>query len=869
MSKLLPFVGVLTLLMGLAWQVNAAELSLVCPCQAERVGQTAVKITAGVINTGATESGELRVFLGSSSGLPIFSYRIQAFRYFPETLKPGLQYSAGTEATVAFRLPSANALDSLGQTNLVLGLEEKVNGEWLTRDKVRLGEPVNFPDPETGGESANYKLFFEGKPTLEIAGDQATLRIPKVVNSSLEAVTISRVVVGNYSSAEFWGQTFRYGLNKENLSIIVAAQSSLTNIEIKGDYIGPLKSYPFTHLSLDNEQGGVEVWETIEAREGNVISTHPFTANSFDFLVDSDDDDVSDVNENLFNTDPNDFLSQPGTLVIDVMALYTPAVAAKYNDEPVTRILHELEWGNQAFRNSNINARFRLVKAQSTNYEGLDSRVAISAVADQSGVFEGVDAVRQDAGADLLVLYIEDDPSDDSCGIGDLAGVDLNGDMAFTRRSQIVSVVAAGCRSSTLTHEFGHNLGLGHDAREESNKGAFGWSRGHGINGSFVTTMAYQSGYRYFGPDIQYFSNPDISCQGQPCGVDRSDLSLGADAALSIRTTMYQIAELTPQVKERDLDGDGFLDQADNCPLVSSVNQLDTDGDGKGNACDDDDDGDGVLDKADAFPLDSTETLDSDGDGVGDNGDAFPQDASEWADADSNGVGDNQDNGSYLGRAYHMTASTRPNLSEAHIINTSDAALSFTGTLFHKSGSQLGASNVALHEGLIEPQGRLVLLSTDLEQRFNELPWTGPAMLDVRSTNQFEVMIKLSRSGRVTNTNCVRTSSAQNVEGTDGLDVSYVRFINDGVTALANIRGTLYDTNGNPVGQQDVQFFDSLGPREAVFLGRDSISNIVGDTWTGAASLVLSDAYENLKLMNLNFVNDETFFNFSCYESGK
>jgi|MEHZ01.4.fsa_nt_MEHZ011031536.1_1 hypothetical protein len=869
MSKLLPFVGVLTLLMGLAWQVNAAELSLVCPCQAERVGQTAVKITAGVINTGATESGELRVFLGSSSGLPIFSYRIQAFRYFPETLKPGLQYSAGTEATVAFRLPSANALDSLGQTNLVLGLEEKVNGEWLTRDKVRLGEPVNFPDPETGGESANYKLFFEGKPTLEIAGDQATLRIPKVVNSSLEAVTISRVVVGNYSSAEFWGQTFRYGLNKENLSIIVAAQSSLTNIEIKGDYMGPVTNYPFTHLSLRNEQGGVEVWESIEAREGNVISTHPFTANSFDFLVDSDDDDVSDVNENLFNTDPNDFLSQPGTLVIDVMALYTPAVAAKYNDEPVTRILHELEWGNQAFRNSNINARFRLVKAQSTNYEGLDSRVAISAVADQSGVFEGVDAVRQDAGADLLVLYIEDDPSDDSCGIGDLAGVDLNGDMAFTRRSQIVSVVAAGCRSSTLTHEFGHNLGLGHDAREESNKGAFGWSRGHGINGSFVTTMAYQSGYRYFGPDIQYFSNPDISCQGQPCGVDRSDLSLGADAALSIRTTMYQIAELTPQVKERDLDGDGFLDQADNCPLVSSVNQLDTDGDGKGNACDDDDDGDGVLDKADAFPLDSTETLDSDGDGVGDNGDAFPQDASEWADADSNGVGDNQDNGSYLGRAYHMTASTRPNLSEAHIINTSDAALSFTGTLFHKSGSQLGASNVALHEGLIEPQGRLVLLSTDLEQRFNELPWTGPAMLDVRSTNQFEVMIKLSRSGRVTNTNCVRTSSAQNVEGTDGLDVSYVRFINDGVTALANIRGTLYDTNGNPVGQQDVQFFDSLGPREAVFLGRDSISNIVGDTWTGAASLVLSDAYENLKLMNLNFVNDETFFNFSCYESGK
>jgi hypothetical protein len=56
-----------------------------------------------------------------------------------------------------------------------------------------------------------------------------------------------------------------------------------------------------------------------------------------------------------------------------------------------------------------------------------------------------------------------------------------------------------------------------------------------------------------------------------------------------------------------------------------------------------------------------------------------------------------------------MTASTSPNLSEVRFINTPDSALSFTGTLFHKSGSQLGDSDVALHEGLIEPQGRLML----------------------------------------------------------------------------------------------------------------------------------------------------------------
>ena len=655
MSKMLRIACVLTMLMGLAWQVEAAELSLVCPCQAERVGQTAVKITAGVINTGDTESGELRIYLGSDSSLPIDSVSYREFRYFPETLMPGGQYSAGTEATVAFKLPTANELDGLGRTNLVLRLEENVVGQWSFRDQVRLGEPVNFPDPLVGGESAARRLFLEGKPALEIGGSQATLRIPKIVNSSFQTVTISRVVIGHFLSAEFWGQSSQYGLNKENLSITVEPLSSIMDVEITGDYTGPTTSYPFTHLSLRSEENAIEVWETIAAREGNVISTYPFSANSIDFLADSDNDGVSDFNEELVGTEPDDAASQPGTVVIDVMALYTPAFDEKYNGEAEARILHELEWGNQAFSNSNINARFRLVKTKSVNYEGLDTQVAIEAVQNQSGVFEGIDAERQDAGADLLVLYIENDPDDGICGRGLKPGGGTDGDIAgFARRSQIVSVVAAGCRTNTLAHEFGHNLGLGHDAREESNVGTFNWSRGHGVDGSFVTTMAYQTGYNYFGPDIQYFSNPLIACPGgQPCGVDRSDLSLGADAALSIRTTMFQIANLSAPPPDFDGDGiidfedidddnDGWEDDIDAYPLDPNE-QVDSDGDGVGDNADNDDDNDGVIDSEDLFPLDASESADSDGDGVGDNADAFPQDASEWVDTDGDGVGDNAD----------------------------------------------------------------------------------------------------------------------------------------------------------------------------------------------------------------------------------
>ena len=68
-----------------------------------------------------------------------------------------------------------------------------------------------------------------------------------------------------------------------------------------------------------------------------------------------------------------------------------------------------------------------------------------------------------------------------------------------------------------------------------------------------------------------------------------------------------------------DSDGDGILDSSDNCPLVSNADQLDTDGDGIGDACDDDRDGDGILDSADNCPVTTNgDQIDTDSDGLGD-----------------------------------------------------------------------------------------------------------------------------------------------------------------------------------------------------------------------------------------------------------
>ncbi len=72
-------------------------------------------------------------------------------------------------------------------------------------------------------------------------------------------------------------------------------------------------------------------------------------------------------------------------------------------------------------------------------------------------------------------------------------------------------------------------------------------------------------------------------------------------------------------IDDDDDDDDGILDVADNCPLISNADQLDTDNDTIGNSCDMDDDNDGIVDIDDNCPLTANvDQADFDGDGIGD-----------------------------------------------------------------------------------------------------------------------------------------------------------------------------------------------------------------------------------------------------------
>ena len=222
------------------------------------------------------------------------------------------------------------------------------------------------------------------------------------------------------------------------------------------------------------------------------------------------------------------------------------------------------------------------------------------------------------------------------------------------------------------------------------------------------------------------------------------------------------------------------------------------------------------------------------------------------------------------GRVYLQTTSTSQNVSATHLVNTSDVAQQLTGTLYGSDGSQVGLANQPLHSDTIPSKGRVVISSEDIESAFNISPWSGPAMLEVSGTESFELMTKLtSPSGLISNTNCVRQGQVHNIGGFDQTDMTYVRFINIGDTPISNIRGSLYDDAGNVVGAVNPVLIDELPAKAQVWRNRNQLSDLIGDTWNGTASLKIDNADDNLRLLNLNFINSETFFNFSCYETGQ
>jgi hypothetical protein len=230
---------------------------------------------------------------------------------------------------------------------------------------------------------------------------------------------------------------------------------------------------------------------------------------------------------------------------IDVLVLYTKGMA-----QPETRVNYLADLTNQAYLDSKINAKIRVVKLEAVDYpETGENAQALSDLTGGASPFERIQALREKVGADLVTLIRPFHASSQlGCGIAWVngsGGTALNPSLGY-------SVVGDGidqdgqlvyCGEHSLAHELGHNLGNVHDRQFSDAPGAFGYSYAWGVEGDFGTIMSYRR------PTVLLFATPllSASCHGQPCGYPEGDPN-ASDNAATVNQTAPVVAGFQPTV---------------------------------------------------------------------------------------------------------------------------------------------------------------------------------------------------------------------------------------------------------------------------------------------------------------------------------